>query len=204
MAETQETKKVTIYTFDADKVSHPLISTEKVPEGTQLKANQTLVTPPQNNDYNYWNGSGWANALVVVWEFNPDKNNEFTGVAMIPEGAVLKANQTFVKPKDGLYQPMRFNGTEWIGTPQEEWEKANPVPEQKPSATQIAQATAIKDIAQLKVDHSGQQSLNAQLMKDNAELKVKNETQAKVNADIMKQLANLKIQVTTLSKPAAQ
>lgn len=152
MAETQEKKQVTVYTFDANKVSHPLIATEKIPEGTQLKANQTLVTPPRNNDYNYWNGSGWANALVVVWEFNPDKNSEFTGVAMIPEGAVLKANQTFVKPKDGLYQPMRFNGTEWIGTPQEEWEKAHPAPVAKPSETTLAMNALGQQLVQAKAE----------------------------------------------------
>lgn len=203
MAEVQEKVKTqNVYTYDAVKATHPLIQVDELPGNQALQPNQTTVAP--NDGANYWNGTSWVDQLVVVYEFDPTKDNVYTGTNYIPQGAVLASNQTFVKPADGLYQPMRFNGTTWIGTPKEEWEKAHPAPEQKPSAAQIAQATTIKDIAQLKVDHSGQQSLNAQLMKDNAELKVKNETQAKLNADIMKQLANLKIQVATLSKPVAQ
>lgn len=199
MAETQEKKQVTVYTFDANKVSHPLIATEKIPEGTQLKANQTLVTPPQNNDYNYWNGTSWVDQLVVVYEFDPTKDNVYTGTSLIPQGAVLASNQTFVKPADGLYQPMRFNGTTWIGTPKEEWEAAHPAPKMEPSASQIAQANTLKDVAQLQVAHTSQQKLNADLMKDNASLKKQSQTQLTVNATLMKQVAVLQQQIKALT-----
>lgn len=203
MAETKEavdTQKV--YTYDLAKTSHPLISEDELPVDQTLQANQTTVEP--KNGSRYWNGTIWVDQLVIAYEFDPTKDNLYTGVAFIPQGAVLTPNQTFVKPEDGLYQPMRFNGTIWVGTPKEEWDKAHPAPVVKPNAGQIAQANTIKEVAQLKIEHSDQQTLNAQLMKENAELKVKNETQDKLNANIMKQLANLKIQVAALSQPTTQ
>ena len=183
MAETQnkvETKKV--YTFDVVKPSHPLIHVDDLPVGQTLQTNQTTVEP--NDGDNYWNGTGWADQLVVVYEFDPAKDNVFTGISFIPQGAVLSVNQTFTKPEDGLYQPMKFNGTTWIGTPKEEWESAHPAPKMEPSASQIAQANTL---------------LNADLMKDNASLKKQSQTQLTVNATLMKQVAVLQQQIKTLT-----
>lgn len=202
MAENENQTK-TVYEFDLASSAHPLTGSVVVPESTPLGPNQTEIKPNEGSE-NYWNGTGWVSDLVVVYEFDPTQNNLFTGVNMIPQGAVLAANQTFVKPEDGLYQPMRFNGITWIGTPKEEWEKANPAPEQKPSASQIAQANTLKTVAELQVAHTGQQKLNADLMKDNASLKKKNESQAKINADLMKDMATLKKQVATLTTTPAQ
>lgn len=198
MAETQnkvETKKV--YTFDVVKPSHPLIHVDDLPVGQTLQTNQTTVEP--NDGDNYWNGTGWADQLVVVYEFDPAKDNVFTGISFIPQGAVLSVNQTFTKPEDGLYQPMKFNGTTWIGTPKEEWESAHPAPKMEPSASQIAQANTLKDVAQLQVAHTSQQKLNADLMKDNASLKKQSQTQLTVNATLMKQVAVLQQQIKTLT-----
>lgn len=33
---------------------------------------------------------------------------------------------TEIKPEDGLYQPIFFDGTKWIGTKKEDWEASNP------------------------------------------------------------------------------
>ena len=198
MAETQnkvETQKV--YTFDAVKSTHPLIQVDELPENQALQPNQTTVAP--NDSDNYWNGTGWVDQLVVVYEFDPTKDIVYTGTNYIPQGAVLASNQTFVKPADGLYQPMRFNGTTWIGTPKEEWESAHPAPKMEPSASQIAQANTLKDVAQLQVAHTSQQKLNADLMKDNASLKKQSQTQLTVNATLMKQVAVLQQQIKTLT-----
>ena len=137
MAESvEQTDKQKVYTYDADKTSHPLIQEEDLPKDQPLQANQTTVEA--TDGANYWNGTGWVDQLVVVYEFDPTKDNVYTGTSYIPQGAVLASNQTFVKPADGLYQPMRFNGTTWIGTPKEEWEKAHPAPVAKPSETTLA------------------------------------------------------------------
>lgn len=198
MAESvEQTDKQKVYTYDADKTSHPLIQEEDLPKDQALKPNQTTVTP--NNGANYWNGTNWTNQLVVVYEFDTARDNIFTGINLIPQGAVLASNQTFVKPADGLYQPMRFNGTTWIGTPKEEWEAAHPAPKMEPSASQIAQANTLKDVSQLQVAHTSQQKLNADLMKDNASLKKQSQTQLTVNATLMKQVAVLQQQIKTLT-----
>ncbi len=198
MAESvEQTDKQKVYAYDADKTSHPLIQEEDLPKDQPLQANQTTVTP--NNGANYWNGTSWVDQLVVVYEFDPTKDNVYTGTSYIPQGAVLASNQTFVKPADGLYQPMRFNGTTWIGTPKEEWETAHPAPKMEPSASQIAQANTLKDVAQLQVAHTNQQKLNADLMKDNASLKKQNQTQLTVNATLMKQVAVLQKQIKALT-----
>ena len=198
MAESvEQTDKQKVYTYDADKTSHPLIQEEDLPKDQPLQANQTTVEP--TDGANYWNGTSWVDQLVVVYEFDPTKDNVYTGTNYIPQGAVLASNQTFVKPADGLYQPMRFNGTTWIGTPKEEWEAAHPAPKMEPSASQIAQANTLKDVAQLQVAHTSQQKLNADLMKDNASLKKQSQTQLTVNATLMKQVAALQQQIKTLT-----
>lgn len=198
MAESvEQTDKQKVYTYDADKTSHPLIQEEDLPKDQPLQANQTTVEP--TDGANYWNGTGWVDQLVVVYEFDTTKDNVYTGTSYIPQGAVLASNQTFVKPADGLYQPMRFNGTTWIGTPKEEWESAHPAPKMEPSASQIAQANTLKDVAQLQVAHTSQQKLNADLMKDNASLKKQSQTQLTVNATLMKQVAVLQQQIKTLT-----
>lgn len=151
MAETQnkvETQKV--YTFDAVKSTHPLIQVDELPENQALQPNQTTVAP--NDGDNYWNGTGWVDQLVVVYEFDPTKDNVYTGVNFIPQGAVLSVNQTFTKPEDGLYQPMKFNGTTWIGTPKEEWDKAHPAPVAKPSETTLAMNALGQQLVQAKAE----------------------------------------------------
>lgn len=151
MAETQnkvETQKV--YTFDAVKSTHPLIQVDELPENQALQPNQTTVEP--TDGANYWNGTGWVDQLVVVYEFDPTKDNVYTGVNFIPQGAVLSVNQTFTKPEDGLYQPMKFNGTTWIGTPKEEWDKAHPAPVAKPSETTLAMNALGQQLVQAKAE----------------------------------------------------
>ena len=198
MAQTKEnTDTQRVYTYDADKTSHPLIQEEDLPKDQPLQTNQTTIEP--TDGANYWNGTSWVDQLVVVYEFDPTKDNVYTGTNYIPQGAVLASNQTFVKPADGLYQPMRLNGTTWIGTPKEEWESAHPAPKMEPSASQIAQANTLKDVAQLQVAHTSQQKLNADLMKDNASLKKQSQTQLTVNATLMKQVAVLQQQIKTLT-----
>lgn len=152
MAESvEQTDKQKVYTYDADKTSHPLIQEEDLPKDQALKPNQTIVTPNDSGE-NYWNGTNWTDQLVVVYEFDTARDNIFTGINLIPQGAVLASNQTFVKPADGLYQPMRFNGTTWIGTPKEEWEKAHPAPVAKPSETTLAMNALGQQLVQAKAE----------------------------------------------------
>lgn len=151
MAEVQEKVETqNVYTYDAVKSTHPLIQVDELPVNQALQANQTTIEP--QDGANYWNGTVWVDQLVVVYEFDPTKDNVYTGTNYIPQGAVLASNQTFVKPADGLYQPMRFNGTTWVGTPKEEWEKAHPAPVAKPSETTLAMNALGQQLVQAKAE----------------------------------------------------
>lgn len=199
MAElTEQNDLQVVYLYDTKKPTHPLTGSTKLAKGVALQPGQTTIAPIDGKE-NFFNGQGWTDKLVIAYEFDTDNNNQYTDPVMIPEGQVLAANQTFVKPKDGLYWPIRFNGTEWIGITKEEWEAAHPAPKMEPSASQIAQANTLKDVAQLQVAHTSQQKLNADLMKDNASLKKQNQTQLTVNATLMKQVAVLQQQIKALT-----
>ncbi|MGM9908913.1 MAG: hypothetical protein ACI31O_03640 [Limosilactobacillus vaginalis] len=151
MAEAQETVDTQkVYTYDAVKTSHPLISEDDLPVDQALEANQTTVKPADGT--RYWNGTAWVEELVIAYEFDSEQDNLYKGVAFIPQGAVLAPNQTFVKPQDGLYQPMRFNGIEWVGTPKEEWDKAHPAPVTKPSETTLAMNALGQQLVQAKAE----------------------------------------------------
>lgn len=164
MAETTGQNEMRmVYTFDAEKASHPLIKAEKQSVDVALTANQTLVEPT-NEGENYWNGNSWASKLVVVYEFDPTQDNVYTGMSLIPEGAVLASNQTFVKPKDGLYQPMKFNGVEWVGTPKEEWEKKHPATIAPVNPSTQAMNLLGQQFAQAKVESDKQdKEVNAKI-----------------------------------------
>lgn len=75
-----------------------------------------------------------------------DASNTFTGSKLVDDSYKLQSGETEVKPADGLYTPITWNGTTWVGTDQVTWQaaqdavqaeylKANPV---TPSAEQLA------------------------------------------------------------------
>ncbi|MCW4387862.1 hypothetical protein [Limosilactobacillus oris] len=191
-------KYKTIYVFDTQAPSHKYAGQRQVEEDYQLQPNETLVEPQQGQD-NYWNAEtgAWVASTVDIYCYDVNDRNALSDMFSVPAGTTLKAGQTTVVPKDGLYEP-RFNGTTWeSGITEEEFLANQPKAEVKPSASQIAQANTLKDVAKLQVAHTNQQKLNADLMKDNAALKKQNQTQATLNANLMKQLAELKQEVMT-------
>lgn len=194
--DTPKQKKV--YTFDVQAPSHDLIGYRLVEADYQLQPGETFTEPQGGQQY--WNSenSTWVDTTIDIYCYDVNKNNELGDVLSVPAGTSLKASQTTVVPKDGLYQP-RFNGTTWESSiTEEEYLAKQPKVEVKPSASQIAQANTLKDVAELQVAHTAQQKLNAELMVDNANLKKQNQTQATLNANLMKQLAGLKQQVMSL------
>lgn len=67
-----------------------------------------------------------------------DSSNTFTGSKLVDDNYVIQASETEVKPVDGLYTPITWNGTAWVGTDEKTWQaqqeaerqanqKANPV-----------------------------------------------------------------------------
>lgn len=196
-----EKKFKTVYVFDTRVPSHNYVGQRQVEEDYQLQPNETLVEP-QKGQANYWNAEtgAWVTSTVDIYCYDVNNNNALSDMFSVPAGTTLKTGQTTVVPKDGLYEP-QFNGTTWeAGITEEEFLASQPKAEVKPSASQIAQANTLKDVAELQVAHTNQQKLNADLMKDNAALKKQNQTQATLNANLMKQLAELKQDVMT-TKP---
>lgn len=55
-----------------------------------------------------------------------DQNRVFSGSDMIDSDAELPVNATDIKPVSGLYQPITFDGAQWVGVSREEWLASNP------------------------------------------------------------------------------
>lgn len=96
--------------------------------------------------------------------------NVFAGVAMVSDSYVPQAGETFLKPEDGLYEPITHlvdgKGQEsWIGTSKEEWEKANPGTPAKPDPSRQVIMSQQSDITQLQKMVMTQQAEIAQLKK---------------------------------------
>lgn len=164
MAESTEQNDLqVVYLYDTKKPTHPLTGSTKLAKGVALQPGQTTIAPIDEKE-NFFNGQGWTDKLVIAYEFDTDNNYQYTGPVMIPEGQVLAANQTFVKPKDGLYWPIRFNGTEWIGITKEEFEKAHPAEPIPVSQSTLALNALGQQFAQAKAESDKQdQSVNAKI-----------------------------------------
>lgn len=96
----------------------------------------------------------------------------FTGSKLVDDNYVIQASETEVKPVDGLYTPITWNGNTWVGTDQDVWKKAQDTyweayykehPDEKPKPDPTAEALAqiTLSAAQNKAD---QDAVNAQLL----------------------------------------
>lgn len=108
------------------------------------------------------------------------KDNIFDSIKIVDDDYELAANETFDKPADGLYEPIKRKDNNWIGTPKEEWEANQPKVEVKPTAQQQANAQMSLQLAQLMKKVGDQDKLNARLTIDIAMLK-KQQSSATVN-----------------------
>ncbi len=107
--------------------------------------------------------------MKAVYTWN--KDDELDKIFMAEDDYQLKDNETFKKPQDGLYEPIKWNGTDWVGTPKEVWEAAQPKAEIKPTDQQKLNSTISLQLAQLLANSKKQDKLNAQLAIDIAQLK---------------------------------
>lgn len=57
--------------------------------------------------------------------------NKSDGAPKLIETGIFDTEQyTEIQPPNGLYQPIHFDGKEWIGTPYEEWIANHPKPDE--------------------------------------------------------------------------
>ena len=117
---------------------------------------------------------------VQVYLYDVTDENKLTGTLLVRPNTILNKGETYVKPKDGLYDTPMFDEDkqDWFGMTKEEWLKTNPFHDD-PQDSQPSQ----------------QQETIASLLKQNASLQKQVKTQATVNAMVMKDLAELKSKV---------
>lgn len=177
-----------VYLYDSSDTAHSYKGKLMVDKDDPLMPGQTDAEVPADDKRYYFNDATkqWVDTLVLTYEIKSDKR--LGAITRHPAGYVLQANETFTKPKDGLYDP-QWNGSDWVGISAEEYYKQHPVEPAKPSAQQTVMAGLLKDVATIKTDSKSQDALNANVMKQLADQKV---AQAKVNATILKQLAEIK------------
>lgn len=105
-----------------------------------------------------------------------DKDNIFDSIKIVDDDYELAANETFDKPEDGLYEPIKRKDDKWVGTPKEEWEANQPKVDVKPTAQQQTNAKLSLQLAQLMKKADNQEKLNARLTIDIATLKKQQQT----------------------------
>lgn len=97
--------------------------------------------------------------MIIYYVYDDNMEFQYPSTEQVP-------NSTTVAVPDGLFEPIKWNGTSWVGTPKEVWlqNQTKPTPT-KPTAEQTAQAMILKKIVGLETEVRKQQMINANLAK---------------------------------------
>lgn len=98
-----------------------------------------------------------------------DENKEFDHIELVEDEAPIQERSTFVAPKNGLFEPITWDGEAWNGITEEEWLAAHPAPTPVPTEEQQMVMQQALDINQLKQLAMAQASQIATLSKGSAE-----------------------------------
>lgn len=91
-----------------------------------------------------------------------DKDNHLDTINLVEDDYQLAPSETFTKPEDGLYEPISWTGSAWVGVSKEEWEAAQPQRTVEPSAGEQALNALGLQIAQVQKTQAAQsQATNA-------------------------------------------
>lgn len=66
-----------------------------------------------------------------------DNNNVFNGSKIVADDYTPSGNETFIKPIDGSYEPIKWNGSGWDLSTQADYLAAHPAPAVEPTAEQL-------------------------------------------------------------------
>ena len=100
---------------------------------------------------------------------------------------------TDIAPTSDLYEPMYFDGSEWIGSTKEEYEKSLPKGEKtQPSTSDIMMASTQMQIAESSFQLRETQQKLAETMMDNAEKDKRLESLEQQQAQVLLELAEIK------------
>lgn len=150
-----------VYLYNTKDTAHPYTGKLMVDKDDPIMAGQTDVAVPDEDKKYYFNEvtKQWVDQVVLTYEIKADKH--LGAITRRPAGYVLQSNETFKKPKDGLYDPT-WNGSDWVGISAEEYYKQHPVAPVKPSAQQTAMIALGQQVGNLIVEN---QMLKTQLEK---------------------------------------
>ncbi|ANK59805.1 hypothetical protein [Loigolactobacillus backii] len=107
-------------------------------------------------------------------------SREFQGSKLVDDDYVAATGETEIKPTDGLYEPITWDGAKWNGTDQAVWQ----------AAQQAKYKAYIKEHPEDAPQPTAEQQQLAELIKNNAQ-------QSTLNAQLIKQVAALKEASTT-------
>ena len=100
---------------------------------------------------------------------------------------------TDIAPTSDLYEPMYFDGSEWIGSTKEEYEESLPKEETpQPSASDLMMAGTQMQIAESSFQLRETQQKLAETMMDNAEKDKRLESLEQQQAQVLLELAEIK------------
>ena len=150
-----------VYLYNSKDTTQPYTGKLMVDKDDPIMAGQTDVAVPDENKRYYFNEvtKQWVDQVVLTYEIKVDKH--LGAITRRPAGYVLQSNETFKKPKDGLYDPT-WNGSDWVGISAEEYYKQHPVAPVKPSAQQAAMVALGQQVGNLIAEN---QTLKTQLEK---------------------------------------
>ena len=150
-----------VYLYNTKDTTHPYTGKLMVDKDDPIMPGQTDVAVPEENKKYYFNEvtKQWVDQVVRTYEIKADKR--LGEITRRPAGYVLQSNETFTKPKDGLYDP-QWNGSDWVGISAEDYYKQHPTTSVKPSAQQSAMVALGQQVGNLIVEN---QTLKTQLEK---------------------------------------
>ena len=151
-----------VYLYNAKDTTHPYTGKLMVDKDDPIVLGQTDVAVPDENKRYYFNDvtKQWVDQVVLTYEIKADKH--LGAITRHPAGYVLQSNETFTKPKEGLYDP-QWNGSDWVGISAEEWLKKQSEKLAKPSAQQTAMIALGQQVGSLIAEN---QTLKTQLEKN--------------------------------------
>lgn len=98
--------------------------------------------------------------MKLIYFYNDQRQLDHS--ELVDDDYQLPANATDIRPADGLYEPLSFTGTEWVGVTREEWLANQPEPEPtQPTEQDKINAQLMLTDAKNKKD---QDILNAQIL----------------------------------------
>lgn len=98
--------------------------------------------------------------MKAVYSWDNDKHLDT--INLVDDDYQLEPNETFTKPDDGLYEPISWTGSTWVGVSKEEWEAAHPATPAEPSEGDQALNLLGQQIAKMQQQQTTlMQSVNA-------------------------------------------